>query len=114
MYVGLIQVSAIKYLFWITGGHPQVSASSTSLKVMVKPNPSTLFTGQKTYLDMLKQHFKPRVSGEQPSRHYFLLYGMGGIGKTQICLKFIEEVSNQYVLSIQTGTSIEFFVSVWL
>ena len=27
-------------------------------------------------------------------RKFFLLYGMGGIGKTQICLKFIEEMSD--------------------
>ena len=26
-------------------------------------------------------------------RKFLLLYGMGGIGKTQICLKFIEEMS---------------------
>ena len=25
---------------------------------------------------------------------YYLLHGMGGIGKTQICLRFIEEVAD--------------------
>jgi len=98
MYVGLIQFSDIKCLFWIAGGYPQVSSASASPNIRVKPNPSKLFTGQKVYLDKLKQCFKLKVSGEQPCRHSFLLYGMGGIGKTQICLKFIEEVSNQYVL----------------
>ena len=114
MYVDLIQALAIKYLSWITGGRPQVPSASISLKGMVKPNPSKLFTGQKIYLDMLKRHFKPRISGEQLWRHYFLLYGMGGIGKTQICLKFIEEVSNQYVLCyLKLGCLFSLFC-VWL
>jgi nucleoside-triphosphatase THEP1 len=29
------------------------------------------------------------------SRKLFLLYGMGGIGKTQICLKFVEKISDR-------------------
>ena len=28
-------------------------------------------------------------------RKFFLLYGVGGIGKTQICLKFLEDMSDQ-------------------
>jgi GTPase SAR1 family protein len=52
---------------------------------------SQLFTGQRGYLDNLKQHFSP----DQPkTRKSFLLYGMGGAGKTQICLRFIEEISD--------------------
>jgi len=30
----------------------------------------------------------------QGQRFFFLLHGVGGIGKTQICLKFIEENSD--------------------
>jgi hypothetical protein len=59
------------------------------------PEPSQLFTGQKIYIERLKKYFSPRVTGEQLNRRYFLLYGMGGIGKTQICLKWLEEASNQ-------------------
>src|ERR1700731_1679424 len=54
------------------------------------PSPSPNFTGQRSYLEKLKSHFGPR-EGQFPSRRLFLLSGMGGIGKTQICLKFIEE-----------------------
>ena len=39
-------------------------------------------------------HFAPQnqVDGGRKS---FLLYGMGGIGKTQICLKFVEEMAER-------------------
>ncbi|KAJ6600294.1 hypothetical protein DFH09DRAFT_1271199 [Mycena vulgaris] len=38
-------------------------------------------------------YFSPKVSGEQ---HIFLLYGLGGSGKTQTALKFIQESSAQF------------------
>ncbi|KAF8157989.1 P-loop containing nucleoside triphosphate hydrolase protein, partial [Crassisporium funariophilum] len=59
--------------------------------VSQKPNSSTLFTGRKEVLEQLKHHFAPRLNRE---RRLFLLYGMGGIGKTQICLRFAEEMSD--------------------
>jgi len=60
------------------------------------PPPSTLFTGQSQYIISLKAHFD--ISTEEtrlPEQRSLLLYGMGGVGKTQICLKFIQEVSDQ-------------------
>jgi hypothetical protein len=49
---------------------------------------STMFTGRGIYLERLKVYFGSNVIGQRKS---FLLHGMGGIGKTQICLKFMEE-----------------------
>jgi Cdc6-like AAA superfamily ATPase len=49
---------------------------------------STLFTGRDEYLQKLRDYFGSGIGGERKS---FLLYGLGGIGKTQMCLKFIEE-----------------------
>ncbi len=54
--------------------------------------------GRREQRDRLKKHFAHRVDGELLNRRYFLLYGMGGIGKTQICLKFLEEMSEVYVI----------------
>ena len=31
---------------------------------------------------------------------FFVLYGIGGIGKTQICLKFVEEMADRYFLLV--------------
>ena len=47
-----------------------------------------MFTGRSAYLQRLKVHF---LSNAMEKRKSFLLHGLGGIGKTQICLKFAEE-----------------------
>ena len=57
------------------------------------PNPSTRFTGRTEVIAKLKNHFFTNTNDAVQKRKLFLLYGMGGIGKTQICLKFVEEMS---------------------
>jgi len=52
--------------------------------------PSALFTGRDAYLQILKDYFSSNTN----NRKSFLLYGLGGIGKTQTCLKFIEQCTN--------------------
>ncbi|KAF8334519.1 hypothetical protein F5887DRAFT_1285897 [Amanita rubescens] len=49
---------------------------------------SAMFTGRGIYLERLKDYFGSIATKQRKS---FLLLGMGGIGKTQICLKFVEE-----------------------
>ncbi|KAF8985771.1 hypothetical protein BDQ17DRAFT_1376548, partial [Cyathus striatus] len=48
------------------------------------PCTSQNFIGQEMYLKRLHEHFSQEIH----ERKMFLLYGIGGIGKTQICLKF--------------------------
>ncbi|KIK05380.1 hypothetical protein K443DRAFT_66570, partial [Laccaria amethystina LaAM-08-1] len=63
--------------------------------VPLMPRSSTRFTGRADIISRLKQHFLSDFShGGFQKRKYFLLHGMGGIGKTQSCLKFIDEVSD--------------------
>ena len=62
-----------------------------SLLVPQRPNSSALFTGREDILERLIEHFASQDNGDR-CRKSFLLYGMGGIGKTQICLKFVEEM----------------------
>lgn len=50
---------------------------------------SALFTGRDTYLEKLKKHFHPDKG--LPGRKSYLLHGLGGIGKTQISFRFIEQ-----------------------
>ena len=57
-----------------------------------KPNSSPFFTGQKDVLNTLGEIFGCHTDN---LRHSCLLWGMGGIGKTQICLKFTEEMSER-------------------
>ena len=60
-----------------------------------KPNSSSLFVGRKDILDKLWKIFIPCAERELILRRSCLLWGTGGIGKTQICLKFIEELSDR-------------------
>ena len=60
-----------------------------------KPNSSPLFIGRKDVLDKLRKIFGHGTDNKLMSRHSCLLWGTGGIGKTQICLKFTEEISNR-------------------
>ena len=62
--------------------------------IPVKPNSSIRFTGRTDVLTKLKDHFTAESNDRLRRRKFFLLYGMGGIGKTQICLRFIEEMSD--------------------
>lgn len=57
------------------------------------PKSSVWFTGRMDIIAQLKEYFLPDLSYEgYQKRKYFLLHGVEGIGKTQICLKFIEEM----------------------
>jgi len=60
--------------------------------IPLMPSPSNRFTGRTEVIAALKKHFFNANNSAQ--RKFFLLYGMGGIGKTQICLKFVEEMSD--------------------
>ena len=65
------------------------------IPVLQKPKSSSLFVGRKDVLDRLRKIFIHSADSELTSRHSCLLWGTGGIGKTQICLKFIEEISGR-------------------
>ena len=61
------------------------------------PNSSPIFTGRQDVLDKLEKIFIRQVTSRLSRRQSCLLWGMGGIGKTQICLKFVEEMSHKLV-----------------
>ena len=60
-----------------------------------KPNSSPIFTGRQDIIEKLEKIFTHQVTSRLISRSSCLLWGMGGIGKTQICLKFVEEMSHK-------------------
>ena len=76
------------------GGHIKL-VTNISNSVIFAPAASKLFTGQQVYIQTLKTHFGIFCGDSMISdQKRYLLHGMGGIGKTQICLKFIEEVAD--------------------
>ncbi|KAH8826732.1 hypothetical protein DL96DRAFT_1211231 [Flagelloscypha sp. PMI_526] len=62
----------------------------TTATVWVKkcPLPSPNFTGRRDELDHMHAYF---VSGVGSSSHIYVIYGLGGCGKTQLLLQFILE-----------------------
>jgi len=68
--------------------------TTSDAAIPVKPNSSIRFTGRTDVLVKLKEHFTAERNDKLRHRKFFLLYGMGGIGKTQICLRFIEDMSD--------------------
>ncbi|PPR06942.1 hypothetical protein CVT26_004131, partial [Gymnopilus dilepis] len=79
-----------------TEGTNQASAGLPNVPTKDVPNPSALFQGRRSELEKLKEYFTPRAPGEVRARRSLLLYGMGGIGKTQLCRKFAEEASDRF------------------
>jgi hypothetical protein len=79
----------------LTARLDDITRGISSPKIEYKPRtPSSAnFTGRKDYLMKLRDYFSVKPDGPL-RRKSFLLYGMGGIGKTQICLKFTEENSD--------------------
>lgn len=64
-----------------------------------QPLSSSLFTGREDFLSALEEFFIDQGPGEHLRREY-LLYGMGGTGKTQIALKFAEKHRSRQVYVI--------------
>ncbi|KAJ7793145.1 P-loop containing nucleoside triphosphate hydrolase protein [Mycena olivaceomarginata] len=66
------------------------------------PPPSRIFQGRRDILDKM-HHFFTSNAGIQ---HIYVLHGLGGIGKTQIGLKFIQESSSHFsnIFFIDTTT----------
>ena len=89
----------IQFYFKMEFNQQSSSIQNDTLSIPQKPNSSALFTGREDIIEKLKNHFAPQDQGNT-QRKYFLLYGMGGIGKTQICLKFVEEMADRYSLLI--------------
>ena len=68
--------------------------AASDAAIPVKPNSSIRFTGRTDVLAKLRGHFMAVSNDKLRRRKFFLLYGMGGIGKTQICMRFIEDMSD--------------------
>ncbi|KAJ7442429.1 P-loop containing nucleoside triphosphate hydrolase protein [Mycena latifolia] len=66
---------------------PQIPQSITQC-----PPPSRIFHGRQQILDKMHEFFKQDLSPQ----HIFLLHGLGGAGKTQIALQFIQESSSRF------------------
>jgi Cdc6-like AAA superfamily ATPase len=63
------------------------SKQSTAALTLVRcPPPSQIFQGRQDILEKMAKYF----SADPGQRHIYVLYGLGGSGKTQIALKFLD------------------------
>ena len=83
-----------RYLAQINYNTIDGNRTTSDAAIPIKPNSSIRFTGRTDVLTKLKEHFTSKSTDKPRRRKFFLLYGMGGIGKTQICLRFIEGMSD--------------------
>ena len=87
----------MRCLYWLAlsknkaGGIPLDTQTSPPVSVSARsqPTPSRVFTGRETILKRMSDFFAPEYDCR--GRKEYLLYGMGGAGKAQLALKFMEE-----------------------
>ena len=69
----------------------------------VIPRLTTMFTGRTDVLEQLAEYFDPSNSSVALRRQrIFVLYGLGGAGKTQIMAKFVNDHGDRYENSHQS------------
>ncbi|KAJ6547899.1 hypothetical protein DFH09DRAFT_631824 [Mycena vulgaris] len=86
-----------------TGRLPDLSAAPLTQTTTKCPPPSRIFHGRQNILDKMHKFFEQDLD----KQHIYLLHGLGGAGKTQIGLKFIEELSARFsdIFLIDTSTT---------
>jgi hypothetical protein len=81
---------------WVVDG-PVVSIAADAEPVFGTAvfQPTSVFTGREDILKQLDGYFS--LEGpDKEKQHIFVLYGLGGAGKTQIALKFVDMFYNRY------------------
>ena len=58
---------------------------------------NAFFTGRKEILQTLRAKICDTSQEERPRQKRFVIVGMGGIGKSEVCLKFAEDARERYV-----------------
>ncbi|KAJ7467926.1 P-loop containing nucleoside triphosphate hydrolase protein, partial [Mycena latifolia] len=71
---------------------PDLSVSQGTQGINNCPPPSRIFHGRQAILAKMRQYF----TEDSVKQHIYVLYGLGGSGKTQIALKFIDETASKF------------------
>ncbi|KAJ7468120.1 hypothetical protein FB451DRAFT_1369151 [Mycena latifolia] len=81
---------------------PNLSVAQATQSINNCPPPSRIFHGRQAILAKMHQYF----AEDSVKQHIYVLYGLGGSGKTQIALKFIDESASKFsdIFLIDTST----------
>ncbi|KAJ7635211.1 hypothetical protein FB45DRAFT_1002577 [Roridomyces roridus] len=106
----VLDSNSMGYLYPVSTDNPMieaVDATRVSPKFNECPPPSRIFQGRQRILQQMKAFFDDGLI----KQHIFLLHGLGGSGKTQIALKFIDDsvskFSDVFMLDMSSQTTIE-------
>lgn len=64
---------------------------------MVPRATNPLYTGREELGELLTQRFLYNPFAPPKRQRTFVIYGMGGAGKSEICLRFAEDHRDEYV-----------------
>ncbi|KAJ6484273.1 hypothetical protein DFH09DRAFT_1291826 [Mycena vulgaris] len=98
-----IDTNLLVHKAFSTGRLLDSSAAIVTRTITRCPPPSRIFHGRQNILDKMHKFFEQDFD----KQHIYLLHGLGGAGKTQIALKFIEELSARFsdIFLIDTSTT---------
>ena len=83
----------------ISSPDPLFQARGDQLVLINPPLPTEIFSGREKDLKQMEESFElPKTSMELKKQCRFILYGAGGIGKTQLALKFIDQNEDRYII----------------
>ena len=72
--------------------------SAGTSQSIIPPLPSDKFTGRDIELKEMESAFElPKTSLELGRRRIYVLHGTGGMGKTQLALKFLDKNRDRYL-----------------
>jgi len=71
---------------------PDITPTDSNELYIVPRRSSNYFTGRQMHAKIMKDKFGPTRNQPKRSEHkIFVVYGLGGSGKTQFCLKYLED-----------------------
>jgi hypothetical protein len=81
----------IKFLLATAAALDGVKQSEAALALVRCPPSSQIFQGRQDILAKMTEYFSKDIG----TRHIYVLHGLGGSGKTQISLKFLDTANHQ-------------------
>jgi hypothetical protein len=80
--------------------HPESNPQDYNEWCLISRKSSMYFTGRQKHANMVKDMLGPTEKRNDKGKSKILvIYGLGGSGKTQFCLKYVEENKNRYARS---------------
>lgn len=84
------------YILWYSSHLLILSLYTPVLHSVLPPPPTELFTGRDDYLDTMERSFEvAKAPTGIKTQWMFILYGTGGMGKTQLALQFLRRNSDK-------------------